>query len=130
MVCFDITLAVPLYQSYKRNVVQMQRIEHLRKANNADVLGCVKENDIEYIRFAACDEDAVGLLRDAPHPVYCVQVKLLRTENLLYSFYKATLKKVIPPRDNKVLKDIYWSASQLERNYVFILASRNVAYVS
>jgi hypothetical protein len=118
MVCFDITLAYPTLQSYKATLTQEQRLEHLRKHYNADTLGTSRENGIVYVRFAVCDEDAVGLLRDIPHPVYCIQIKILRRNSLLYSFWKVTNIEVIPPRNHKVLKDVYWSASQLERRLV------------
>ena len=119
MVCFDITLAYTSSQNYRTRVTQERRLEHLRKHYNADSIGTpLEKNGILYRRFALCDEDAVGFLRDIPEPVYCIQIKILRTESLFYSFWKATNIAVTPPRKHKLLKDVYWSASQLERRFV------------
>jgi hypothetical protein len=117
MVCFDITLAYPSDTTYKARVTQEKHLEHLRRNHNADTLGSSEKDGggFVYRRFALCDEDAVGLLWDIPHPVYCVSIKILRTDILLYSCWKLTQQYVIPPRKSKLLKDIYWSASQLER---------------
>lgn len=115
MVCFDITVAYPLQQRQKNNIVQEQKMEHIRKSFNADILGSFVKENIQYIRFAVCDEDAFGLLRDIPQPVYCVEISILRTKDLFYSFKKITGLKVIPPRDILLLKKVYWAASQLER---------------
>ena len=126
MVCFDITLAYPLGNSYKGLLVQEQRMEHLRRYHNADILGSKTEDGVVYMRFAICDEEAVALLRDMPTPVYCVQIKILRTEGLLYSFWRLTQTKCVPPRDSKLLKDVYWSASQLERRLIKLPESGHV----
>jgi hypothetical protein len=115
MVCFDITLAYPSDTPYKARGTQEKHLEHLRRNHNADSLGSSKEDGFVYTRFAVCDEDAVGLLRDIPHPVYCVSIKILRTDIVLYSCWKVTQQYVIPPRKCTLLKDVYWSASQLER---------------
>jgi hypothetical protein len=115
MVCFDITLAYPSDITYRIRVSQEKHLEHLRRNHSADSLGSFKKDGIVYTRFAVCDEDAVGLLRDIPHPVYCVSIQILRTKSVLYSFWKVTQQFVIPPRNNTLLKDVYWSASQLER---------------
>jgi hypothetical protein len=115
MVCFDILLAYPSDIQYKSRITQEQRLEHLRRYHNADNLGSSEEDGRVYIRFAVCDEDAVGFLRDIPHPVYCISIKMLRTDIVLYSFWKLTQRNVIPPRNSTLLKDVYWSANQLER---------------
>lgn len=116
MVCFDITVAYPLQRRHATNILQHQRIEHLRKHFNADILGSKNVNDIMYVRFAVCDEDAIGLLHDIPHPIYCVQISILRSRELFYSFKKITGLSVVPPRDSLLLKRVFWGASQLERH--------------
>jgi hypothetical protein len=116
MVCFDITLAYPLQeQKATQHFLQKRRLEHLRKYFNADILGTTTQAGEVIIRFAVCDFDAASLLRDIPEPMYCVQIKILREETLLYSNFKKTGTKVIPPRYSSVLKEVYWNASQLER---------------
>ena len=115
MVCFDILIAYPLSNKTKRNSLQKERLEHLRKYHNADCLGSEIKAGIQYIRYAVCDFDAGSFLRDIPEPMYCIRIKILRTESILYSFYKVTHTKSLPPRDSLVLKQVYWNASQLER---------------
>jgi len=85
MVCFDITLAYPLQQRTSINVLQSKRLEHLRNCFNADILGMGTHAGEMTVRFAVCDFDAANLLRDIPEPVYCVQIKILRTDSILYS---------------------------------------------
>lgn len=117
MVCFEIRIAYP--QS-KRNVINQmneRRLEHIRKLYNADAYDQGIEDNVCSVRLTACDMDAAGILRDIPPEMYCVWVKILRTDIFLYSFYKVTQKKVIPPRD-PLLKQVYWAASQLEPRYL------------
>ena len=114
MVCFDILLAYPYSEKYVQNTMNEKHLEHLRKQYNADPLGAWIDGGIQFFEFAVCDEDAVGLLRDVPPSIYCVSVKILRTDIFLYSYYLVTGMAVKPPR-NLLLKKVYWSASQLER---------------
>jgi hypothetical protein len=118
MVCFDITVAYPLQQRESTNLLQKKRLEHLRKYFNADILGMGIHSGDMTVRFAACDFDAANLLRDIPEPVYCIQIKILRTDVVLYSNKKKTGLAVIPPRDSLILKKVYWNASQLERRCI------------
>lgn len=115
MVCFEILIAFPLSYERKRDMLQQNRLEHLRKYHNADIVGKENKDGIQYVRYAVCDSDAVGLLRDIPEPMYCVRIKILRTNSILYSFYKVTQTKSLPPRDSFLFKEVYWNASQLER---------------
>ena len=124
MVCFDISIVYPLQKREKINVVQIQRLEHLRKYYNADIIETKKEAGHVIVRYAVCDFDAVGLLRDISDPLYCVEIKILRTNICLYSFKKITGVSILPPRDSNLLKQVYWTASQLERRYTNYLISR------
>jgi len=116
MVCFDITLAYPLQKSERNNIVQEKRIEYLRRHANADRLDWKEGNNVMYIRFSACDEDAIGFLRDIPQPIYCVEIRILRTAELFYTFTKLTGAQVVPPRYSLLDKRVFWAASQLERH--------------
>lgn len=114
MVCFDILVAYPYAERYVQNTMNEKQLEHLRRHYNADFLGGWIDGGIQFFELALCDRDAIGFLRDVPSSVYCVSVKILRTDTFLYSFYKATGMEVKPPR-NPLLKEVYWAASQLER---------------
>jgi hypothetical protein len=114
MVCFDILLAVPI-GTKRQTLGNLMRMDHIQKNYSTDVLGCFELNGYLLIRVAACDSDAVGILQDVPCPFFCVQVKLLRTDRLLYRNFKATGDSKRPPRDLTVLKDVYWSATKLEK---------------
>lgn len=118
MVCFDITFAYPLQQKTSGNLLQAKRLEQLRKYFNADTLGSGTHLGEKTVRFAVCDFDAVALLRDIPEPIYCLEIKILRTDIVLYSNKKKTGIAIIPPRDSLVLKKVYWNASQLERRCI------------
>lgn len=116
MVCFEIEIAFPLSWRDDSNNVFLHRIEHLRKHYNGDALQTSLKETYQHLTFAFCDEDAVGFLRDVPHPTICVQIKFLRTDVALYSNYKYTGRKVVPPKA-PLLKKVYWMASSLERWY-------------
>lgn len=116
MVCFDILLAVPI-QTKRQTLGNCLRLDHIRKHYSADSLGFQTIGRYMFFRLAVCDTDAVGVLRDLPCPFFCVWVKFLRSDTLLYSYTKATGSRIVPPRDSKLLKDMYWSAAKLERCY-------------
>jgi hypothetical protein len=116
MVCFEVEIAVPLSQRHDSNNVFLQRIDHLRKHYNGDPLQSFVKQNYRHLRFAFCDEDAVGFLRDVPHATICVQIKFIRTDILLYSNYKYTGTSSVPPKQ-LLLKKVYWMASSLERWY-------------
>lgn len=116
MVCFDILLAYPQNEKDIMNTMNEKRLEHIRRVHNADFCGGYVEDNICYVRLRACNLDAAGLLKDIPPLMYCVWVNILRTDIVLYSFFKVTQEKVIPPR-NLLLKEVYWAASQLEPRY-------------
>ena len=118
MVCFQITIAYPLQRRYQTNILQEQKINHMIKYHNGDYLDEEQVDNEMHIRVAICDEDAVGFLRDIPGGTYCLQIKVLRNNTLLYSFWKVTHVEVAPPRYDPLLKKVYWSASQLERRHV------------
>ena len=117
MVCFDILLAYPIQNRNVMNVLQTRRLDLLRKQYNADIYELAEVNDTVYVRVIVCDESAVGFLRDVPPPIYCTQIRLLWNKKILYSFKKVTGESIVPPRDSLILKQVYWSASQLERRY-------------
>jgi len=115
MVCFDILLAFSYSERDVQNTMNEKQLGHLRKHYAADFLGGWIDGGIQFLRLAACDTDAVGLLQVLPSSIYCVYVKILRTDTLLYSYYRVTGIRVKPPQ-NLLLKKVYWSASQLERH--------------
>jgi hypothetical protein len=117
MTCFDILLAFPVSHLERQNIGNRQRLDHLRKHSCADEIHAYNKNGFTFLRYAVCDKDAIGLLRDLPFPVFCVWIKLLRTDTFFYSYFKATGTYVIPPRSPKLLKDVYWAASKLEKGH-------------
>lgn len=116
MTCFDILFAFPV-SGERQNVGNRIRLEHLRKYYSADEIQAYNKNGFTFLRYAVCDRDAVGFLRDVPFPVFCVWIKFLRNDSFFYSCFKATRSYVTPPRFPKVLKDVYWAASQLEKGH-------------
>ncbi len=114
MVCFDIELAYPLSQRNESNLAYEQRLEHLRKHYRADGIETTYKKNLKVVRFAVCDEDAIGFLRDVPPPTFCLSIKILRTDVYLYKNYKATGQYVYPPH-LLLLKQVYWKASQLQK---------------
>ncbi len=114
MVCFDVEIAYPISSRFQTNQTFERRIEHLRKHHRGDPLSQSFQGNLKHIRLAFCDEDAVAFLRDVPQPTFCVSIKLLRSDLLLYSNFKYTTTWVKPPR-HPLLKKIYWTASSLEK---------------
>ena len=114
MVCFDITFACNVHSKSSANDVNDVRFQHLCKHYNTDLVSTITDDRIQLSRVIACDEDAVSILHDVPSPMYCVSVKIHRSEMYLYQNAKVTHTKTIPPRD-ALLKDVYWMASSLER---------------
>lgn len=114
MVCFEIMLAYPVSERKRNNVVFDTRMEHLRKHYRADSLGETYDKNMKYTIYAVCDEDAVAFLRDVPNPTFCVSIKILRTDAVLYSNYKFTGKYIQPPH-HLLLKKVYWRAAQLQK---------------
>lgn len=116
MVCFHLVIG---YEEDKRdviNVMNKKRLEHICRSYNADMSNLVLEGTRYSVSVAACDQDAVGILRDIPAGMYCISINILRTDILVYSHYKVTQTKVVPPR-NFLLKQVYWTASQLEPRF-------------
>jgi hypothetical protein len=130
MVCFDISIAYPLQRRYQTNILQEEKISHMIKYHNGDFLGGKQIDNEMHIRVAICDEDAVGFLRDIPAGAYCLQIKDLHKNTLLYSFWKVTNVEVLPPRYDLILKKVYWSASQLERRRGISINLPEVRHVS
>lgn len=97
------------------NLLNDKKIAQLRKSYNADICKQKTAEEQTVFKILVCNEDAVGFLRDLPSPVFCLRVSLLHEKILLYSNYKQTHEKTIPPREF-LLKQVYWSASQLERH--------------
>jgi hypothetical protein len=129
MVCFDIVLAFPL-GTKQQTLGNVMRMDHIQENYVADVVGCFELNGYLVFRLAACDKDAVGILRDLPCPFFCLQVKLLRTDRILYRNFKATGDSKRPPRDSTILKDVYWSATNLEKCHTpnsILIASTDLA---
>ena len=117
MTCFEILFAFPISEFDRKNLGNRLRLEHLRKHYSADQIHIYDKNGFSFFQYSVCDEDAVGFLRDVPFPVFCVWIKLLRSDTLFYSCFKATQKYVIPPRFPKVFKDVYWAATKLEKGH-------------
>jgi hypothetical protein len=114
MVCFDITFACKVHSRTSANDVNDVRFQHLCKHYDADLVSTITEDRIQLSRVIACDEDAVSILHDVPSPMYCVSIKVYRSDSILYQNAKVTHQKSIPPRDT-LLKRVYWTASSLER---------------
>lgn len=115
MTCFEIILAVPVFERQTMNVLNDKKIAQLRKSYNADICKQKTAENQTVFQILVCNEDAVGFLQDLPSPVVCLRVSLVHEKTLLYSNYKKTHTKTIPPRE-LLLKQVYWSASQLERH--------------
>ena len=114
MSCFDILLAYPISERHLINDLNDKRIAAICRSYSGDIISKTIDTRLCYVRMKACDLDAAGILQDIPPRMYCIWVKFLRTNTLLYSYAKVTKQRVIPPRDRS-LKKIYWAASQLER---------------
>lgn len=115
MTCFEVLLAFPISSLYRQNLGNRLRLDHLRKHCSMDLISMYTKNGYTFYHCFICDTDAVRLLRDVPFPVFCVWIKFLRTNQFLYSCYKATHHYVLPPRFPTLLKDIYWYATKLEK---------------
>jgi hypothetical protein len=116
MVCFNILLAYPIRTKNVMNLLQTRRLHLLQRKYNADIFEVGQDNNTAFVRITACDEEAVGILRDIPSPIYCVEIRMLWSKELLYGFKKITGVNAVPPRDSLLLKQVYWGASQLERH--------------
>lgn len=114
MVCFEILFGLPLYTRESMNLAFQARFDHLRKHYNGDRLNSWINEKILYTRVRICDEDGVSLLRDVPRNTFCVSVKVLYTDHLLYSNGYRTGVQVVPPKD-LLFKRVYWTAMSLEK---------------
>lgn len=64
-----------------------------------------------------CDMDAAGFLYDLPYPFYALALLYKDTNDYFYTIKSIRgIPNPPPPRDDKVLKSIYWNAKALERN--------------
>lgn len=117
MVCFHIVLAYPEEKRNVINVLNEKRIKHLCRSYNADLFDQYTSKGVRYIYLAACDADAVCILRDVPPSIYCVFITILRSNTLVYTHSKLTKERTTPPRD-LLLKRVYWTASQLEKRCI------------
>lgn len=123
MVCFNILIAYSYSQRHVQNTMNEKRIEHLRRHYNADFIGGWIDGGIQFFELAVCDEDAIAFLQDIPPAVYCISVKILRSDALVYSYAKVTHVRTIPPK-HPLIKQVYWAASQLERRREFTVSRR------
>lgn len=130
MTCFELVLAYSLEhhcsaptsrvnrqvqrEIQRKQQQQKQHIDHLCKHATAASRGSFVEGTTQIVIISACDLDAVSLLRDMPSGVYCLLVRRLFQNDVVYSNWKATQKTISPPRDS-MLKQVYWAASKLER---------------
>lgn len=116
MVCFEVEIAYPLIAREDSNLTFLERIYHLSKHYRADAISTSRNGSFLHLTFAICNEDASGFLRDLPFPTFCVKIRILRSDNLLYSNYKYTGIYVYPPK-LLLLKQVYWQASSLQKYY-------------
>lgn len=123
MPCCDILIAYPIHSRDNVNKSYDRRIEHLRKHYSANQIGSYTTQGFKLLRIGLCDEDAANFLQDLPEPTFCVKISILRTGDILYANKKVTKEWVAPPQD-KNLKQIYWSASQLEKWQPILTTSR------
>jgi hypothetical protein len=120
MVCFELEIAYPLQSREDSNLTYLERIHHLSKHYRADPIQSSRNGSFLHLVFAVCNEDASGFLRDLPFPTFCVKIRILRSDTLLYSNYKYTGIYVYPPK-LYLLKQVYWQASSLQKYYNAIL---------
>ena len=117
MPCFRVIIILPLGPSSRINDINNATIHHtLRHYRGRFSKIEHREQKTVYETFL-CDMDAAGFLYDLPYPFYASALLTQYTNNYFYTARAIPgVPNPLPPRDNKVLKSIYWNAKALERN--------------
>lgn len=120
MPCFTVFVVCPI--SANKVVNKLNNI--YIKRHTLELRGYIAlldEVDNQYVySVSLCDEDASVFLRDLLAPFFVSHIVYKYTTKLFYKNAHIQRPYVRPPRDNLLLKNIYWNAVSCERNMLDI----------
>jgi hypothetical protein len=117
MPCFRIIIILPLGPSSRINDINNASIHHTLRHYRARFSKVEKYGAHTVYETFLCDTDAAGFLYDLPYPFYASAILTQYTSDYFYTLRAIPgVPNPLPPRDDKVLKSIYWNAKALERN--------------
>ena len=116
MPCFVITV---VYPPHERDVVNRVNSTYFTKfiGNYRGVCNTSTMWNHTIYDIVLCDEEAAAFLRDLPEPFIVAYILYRSSGQIFYKHSKIQREPIPPPRNDKVLMDIYWNASACEGNF-------------
>ena len=114
MPCFSLYIICPVNKNNTINKLNNIYINRHARENNTTIVKVDLVNNYYLYKFIVCDTDAVVFLRDLLLPFLVGYILYTATLELFYKNSRIQRPYVPPPRYDKLLKDVYWSAVQCE----------------
>ena len=116
MPCFYISIICPISNNSTVNSQNNLYFERHVRENGGDINFLNMEGKHFIYEVSICDDDAVGFLKFLTKPFSVAYILYKSTKTLFYKNSHIQLPYVAPPKKDKLLKDVYWYASQCESN--------------
>lgn len=116
MPCYRITVACPLFNDYRVNVINRLSFEHiLHHCGRTKVYDEFVYDNHKIYNILLCDLAVADLHDMLPSYYFVVRVIDTRGEELYLNSRLPFTKRIIPPKGDYVKKRIYWTAMSRER---------------